>query len=107
MYTGPVALAGETARGIRVRLDLFCFFVSRQKRKEDLIYKSIKQKIYLLSFIVTFLLAQKSKDSILLLSHKPTIEGIFIFPYLDVQQCLIWSINFALLHLFFAQNLGG
>jgi hypothetical protein len=33
--TGHVALAGETAGGIRVRLDFFCyFFVSRQKSKE-------------------------------------------------------------------------
>ena len=32
--TGHVAMAGETAGGICVRLDLFCyFFVSRQKSK--------------------------------------------------------------------------
>jgi len=37
-YTGHVALAGETAGGVRVRLDFFCyFFLSRKKSRRHFI----------------------------------------------------------------------
>jgi hypothetical protein len=32
-HTGPVALAGETAGGVRVRLDFFVSFFIKEKRK--------------------------------------------------------------------------
>jgi hypothetical protein len=35
-HTGPVARAGETAGGVRVRLDFLFLFSSRKKEKENI-----------------------------------------------------------------------